>query len=94
MPEARQRSSFVAAPGRVGVTFTLLLVLSAGAVQGDPPAGHYDSVDSRTETALRTTLHGVIDDHIRFPLTSGNTDTWDILESADEDPENRGARRN
>jgi endonuclease I len=35
---------------------------------------------------LRATLHDAIDDHIRFPHTSDNTDTWDILELADEDP--------
>jgi endonuclease I len=45
-------------------------------------------VDSTTQGALRSALHEIIDDHIRFPYTSGNTDTWDILELADEDPNN------
>ena len=52
----------------------------------DPPSGYYDSVDATNSTSLRTTLHAVIDDHLKFPYTSSNTDTWDILELADEDP--------
>jgi endonuclease I len=51
-----------------------------------PAAGYYDSVDSSSQSALRSTLHGVIDDHLRFPYTSSNTDTWDILEQVQEDP--------
>ena len=43
-------------------------------------------MDASNATALRTTLHAVIDDHTRFPYTSSSTDTWDILEMADEDP--------
>ena len=31
-------------------------------------------------------MHNVIDGHTRFPYTSSSTDTWDILEDADEDP--------
>ena len=34
------------------------------------------------------TLHAVIDDHLRFPYNSAGTDTWVILELADEDPNN------
>lgn len=51
------------------------------------PPGYYDSVDASTAATLRATLHEVIDDHVRFPYTSGATDTWNILEYADEDPE-------
>jgi endonuclease I len=51
-----------------------------------PPPGYYDSVDSTSPATLRATLHPVIDDHTRFPYTSSATDTWDILELADEDP--------
>jgi hypothetical protein len=56
----------------------------------DPPVGYYDSVDSTTQGALRSRLHEIIDDHIRFHYTSGNTDTWDILALADEDPNQPG----
>ncbi|MEM7310997.1 MAG: endonuclease [Planctomycetota bacterium] len=54
----------------------------------DPPAGYYDTVDPTDANTLRQTLHAVIDDHQRFPYTSGATDTWDILELADENPSN------
>ncbi|MDC1295694.1 endonuclease, partial [Myxococcota bacterium] len=37
---------------------------------------------------MRASLHEVIDDHRRFPYTSSATDTWDILEVADQNPLN------
>ncbi len=52
------------------------------------PAGYYDTVDESSSTALRTTLHAVIDDHTKIPYTSSSTDTWNVLEAADEDPNN------
>ena len=48
--------------------------------------GYYASVDTSSPAALRSSLHAVIDDHQRYPYTSTATDTWDILEFADEDP--------
>ena len=51
-------------------------------------ADYYVSVDSQDGTALRDSLHALIDDHTRFPYSSSDTDTWDILEQADEDPTN------
>lgn len=48
--------------------------------------GYYDSVDASSPEALRATLHEVIDDHQRYPYTSSTTDTWDILELAEQDP--------
>lgn len=54
------------------------------------PAGYYATVDASTPTSLRTALHAVIDDHVRFPYTAASTDTWDILELADQDPANAG----
>ena len=57
----------------------------AGAV---PPPGYYASVDTGNPVQLRATLHAVIDDHTRFPYSSASTDTWDILEQADENPAN------
>jgi endonuclease I len=52
------------------------------------PPGYYDSVDTSTPALLRSTLHAVIDDHTRFPYTASTTDTWDILNLADQDPAN------
>ncbi len=51
-----------------------------------PPAGYYDSVDPTDENTLRATLHAVIDDHTRIPYDAVSTDTWDVLELADEHP--------
>ncbi len=64
----------------------LSLSLLASVVRSDPPPDYYDSVDTGSSEALRQSLHDVIDDHQRFPYSSGSTDTWNILEAADEDP--------
>lgn len=50
------------------------------------PAGYYDTVDAASGSTLRDTLHAVIDDHQRYPYTSSATDTWNVLEAAQEDP--------
>ena len=52
------------------------------------PSSYYAPVDASSPGALRSTLHQVIDDHVRFPYTSSSTDTWDILNDADENPAN------
>ena len=48
----------------------------------------YAGVTASSSGSLRTSLHAAIDDHLRFPYSAGSTDTWDILELADEDPNN------
>lgn len=70
------------------IAFALGLCLVSTQALAAPPAGYYDSVDPTSQAALRSTVHEVIDDHIKFPYTSSNTDTWNILELADEDPDN------
>lgn len=62
------------------------LLLVAAQSPGQAPPGYYDSVIATDPSVLRETLHEVVDDHLRFPYTSAATDTWDILELADEDP--------
>lgn len=62
----------------------LFFLLAVAAAQAPP--GYYDTVDTSNPQALRLTLHEVIDDHQRFPYTSSSTDTWDILELAQQDP--------
>ncbi len=47
---------------------------------------YYASVDPSNATTLRNSLHEVIDDHVRFPYTATATDTWNVLELADQDP--------
>ena len=48
---------------------------------------YYDSADATSPRALRESLHEIINDHQRFPYTSFETDTWDILEIAQENPD-------
>lgn len=51
---------------------------------------YYQGVDATSSATLRTTLHEAIDDHQLYPYTDSTTDTWDILELADEDPADAG----
>ena len=70
----------------------LLGLFSGGSSAGAaPPPDYYASVDTSSPSAFATTLHQAIDDHIRFPYTSSATDTWDILELAQQDPGNPAA---
>ncbi|HPF40066.1 MAG TPA: endonuclease [Phycisphaerae bacterium] len=73
------------------VALSLLIIGGANTPsEAAPPAGYYDSVNTTTGATLRATLHEVIDDHTRYPYTSSSTDTWDILEDAQQDPANAG----
>ena len=60
-----------------------LTVMAAARAQ--IPDGYYDTVNASYPADLRSSLHVIIDDHTRFPYTSAETDTWDILEMADQD---------
>jgi hypothetical protein len=64
----------------------LALVLFSSGILAQPEA-YYDSADATSPQALRESLHEIIDDHQRFPYTSFETDTWDILEIAQENPD-------
>jgi endonuclease I len=68
----------------------ILALLAHGLSAQTPPAdldAYYGSVDSSDAESLRRTLHALIDDHQRYPYTSSSTDTWDILELAQRDPD-------
>lgn len=67
---------------------TLAVLLAPVTAAADPPPGYYATVNTQSAALLRSTLHAVIDDHTRFPYSSSSTDTWNILESADQDPNN------
>ena|GEM_PF-3871837 len=69
------------------ISTAVLLLLPNGAL-APPPPGYYSTVDTTSAVTLRTTLHEVIDDHVFVPYSSSSTDTWDVLEQADEDPNN------
>jgi endonuclease I len=67
-----------------------LLALASGPVLADPPPGYYDSLDYSSPEAFRNSLHDIIDAHIKIPYTASSTDTWNVLELADQDPNNSG----
>ena len=67
------------------------LIWLVGTSAAEPPDGYYATVESTSASALRATLHAVIDDHTRFPYTSSATDTWDILTQADAHPDDATA---
>ena len=81
------RTTIVPQAGRLALIAASIFA-SSTALPAQAPAGYYDTVDTTNGATLRSTLHEVIDDHLRFPYTSSATDTWDILEQADEDPNN------
>lgn len=72
------------------------LALAAGlawapATRADAPAGYYNTVDATSQATLRATLHAVIKaGHVKVPYTASTTDTWNVLELADQDPLNSG----
>ncbi|RMF77376.1 MAG: endonuclease I, partial [Planctomycetota bacterium] len=71
-----------------GAVAGVLSLVVVATLHADAPPGYYDTVDTTDATTLRVTLHAIIQDHTRYPYTSSSTDTWDILELADEDPAN------
>jgi len=61
----------------------------AFSVQHALPAPYYAPVNTSDAQQLRCSLHQVIRGHTVYPYTaSGRLDTWDVLELADEDPNN------
>jgi len=59
-------------------------------VFGETPPGYYDEAAGLHGGELRTALHEIVDDHQRFPYTSDTIDTWDIIQMADEAPNDAG----
>ena len=78
----------------VGAMRALLLsvcVTVASAAIAEIPPGYYDTVSTATPALLRSTLHAVIRaGHVKIPYTAATTDTWNVLELADEDPNDPG----
>jgi endonuclease I len=64
--------------------------LMAVTVAAAPPPGYYGTVDTSSPEALRGSLNAIISGHVKIPYTSSSTDTWDVLELADQDPLNSG----
>ena len=53
-------------------------------------SSYYNRVNTSSAEQLRCSLNTVIRGHTVYPYSAGTTDTWDILEIADEDPNNSG----
>ncbi len=66
----------------IKIAFVALALSSLASAQGNC----YTPVDASSPATLRTTLHQLIDDHLRIRYTSTTTDTWDVLETADQHP--------
>ncbi|WMS88405.1 endonuclease [Pleionea litopenaei] len=66
----------------------LITSLSTTLTYAAPPSGYYDNINVSSGQSLHDSLHAIIDDHQRYPYSSSVTDTWDILEQADQDPSN------
>jgi endonuclease I len=60
--------------------------VASGGSSGD----YYARVNTSSPSQLRCSLHATIRGHSVYPYSGGSTDTWDILEIADEDPASPG----
>jgi endonuclease I len=49
-------------------------------------AGYWSKVNTSSASQLRCSIHATIRDHTVYPYSASTTDTWDVLEIADEDP--------
>ena len=55
---------------------------------GGGGTGYYAHVNTSSASQLRCSLHATIKGHTAYPYSGGTTNTWTILEIADEDPLN------
>jgi endonuclease I len=51
-------------------------------------SGYYANVDTSSPTALRNSLHTLIEQVTKIPYTASATDTWDVMAAAEQDPWN------
>lgn len=72
----------------MGVAAATLTIAHVSSALAQPTPGYYDTANTSTPATLRSSLHEIIDDHTWFPYTATATDTWDILEIADENMDN------
>ena len=57
-----------------------------GVIQTNIPQSYYDQANNLSGDDLKEALHQIISNHVIFPYTSNSTDTWDILQESDQDP--------
>ena len=96
LPYPPARAPSRSAPERLGSFWNQVglvafaLILGSTPAEADPATSYYAAIDSTNSASLRQSLHALVDDHQRYPYTSTATDTWDILEEAQSDPEAEG----
>ena len=59
-----------------------------GIVQANIPQDYYQEANGKSSEQLKEVLYQIISNHTVFPYTSSSTDTWDILQLSDQDPQN------
>ena len=59
-----------------------------GIVQSNIPQDYYEEANGKSSEELKEALYQIISNHVVFPYTSSSTDTWDILQASDQDPQN------
>ena len=57
-----------------------------GEVQTNIPQSYYDQANNLSSDELKEALHQIISNHVIYPYTSNSTDTWDIIQESDQDP--------
>ncbi|HEY4528922.1 MAG TPA: endonuclease [Luteimonas sp.] len=57
---------------------------------GSQPGEYYGRVNDSSPGQLRCSLHETIRGHVAYPYSGSGTNTWTILEIADEDPNDPG----
>lgn len=67
---------------------SIAIFIAAAPVGSAPPPGYYDSANGLSGETLKTALYNIIKGHQVYPYSSSNTDTRDIIEIVDEDPNN------
>ena len=56
--------------------------------QNEIPQNYYEMAVGESGDNLKEILHQIISNHIVYPYTDSNTDTWDIIMNSDQDPSN------
>lgn len=71
-----------------GAKPTANTVVNFNVASGGGGTGYYQHVNTSSASQLRCSLHATIKGHTAYPYSGGTTNTWTILEIADEDPNN------
>lgn len=56
--------------------------------QNEIPQNYYEMAIGESGDNLKEILHQIISNHIVYPYTDSDTDTWDIIMNSDQDPSN------